>query len=600
MLLRVLARRMLPSGTATAVPFSGGAATQTASSVSLSGPPGRGASRSLQGLALAATIALCASGALLGAGAAQAATGFGVTATVTAGSYWTPSAVAVDSSAGTVYVAGSGEVAVIGNNTPPKVNGFINPGAPDPDAIAVDPSTDTVYTANAPSPLCDEPRSTLCENTVSVIAMNGPGPDPFGGTVTAEIPVGVDPVAVAVDPTTHDVYVANAGSNPGTVSVIDESGDANTGSVTATIPVGDDPDAVAVDPTTHNVYVTNSGSNTVSVINADKVVTTIVDSSIDSPDAVAVDPTTHNVYVVDTNDDGDDMASVIDESGDAHTGAVTGRIDVGGFVNGVAVDPSNHNVYFASESPYGDQPDFVAIYNEAGTLIATVQDGTVDPPAAVAIDPNSNAYVTHLAGNSVSVISPEVSPTITGTPSATIVAGTGYGYQFTITGSPTPTLTPSNLPPGLTLTSGGLLSGTPTTPGTYHVTVTASNALPPAVSDTFIMTIAPLPPTIGNYNPSVAYTGTSYDGIVTATGIPAPTVTATFTPPAKPIPGLTLASDGRLTGTPTTPGSYPVTVTAITNNVGSATGTVYLTVKKGPPPTVPHPPPPPPCHPICV
>src|SRR5271165_1790424 len=54
--------------------------------------------------------------------------------------------------------------------------------------------------------------------------------------VTATIGVGFRPTAVAVDLSTHNVYVTNYN---GTVSVIDESGDANSGTVTATIPVGD-------------------------------------------------------------------------------------------------------------------------------------------------------------------------------------------------------------------------------------------------------------------------------------------------------------------------------------------------------------------------
>src|SRR6476620_8453825 len=52
-----------------------------------------------------------------------------------------------------------------------------------------------------------------------------------GYTVTATIPVGSSPRAVAVDPATHTAYVTNTGD--GTVSVID----AATNAVTATIPV---------------------------------------------------------------------------------------------------------------------------------------------------------------------------------------------------------------------------------------------------------------------------------------------------------------------------------------------------------------------------
>ncbi|MGH9131477.1 MAG: YncE family protein [Acidimicrobiales bacterium] len=54
-----------------------------------------------------------------------------------------------------------------------------------------------------------------------------------------------------MDPRTGTVFVANAGDND--VSVIDEA----TNQVTGAIGVGDGPSAIAVDPTTGNIYVAN-------------------------------------------------------------------------------------------------------------------------------------------------------------------------------------------------------------------------------------------------------------------------------------------------------------------------------------------------------
>ena len=117
-----------------------------------------------------------------------------------------------------------------------------------PDAVAVNPYTHNAYVANR------------TDGTVSVIDETSGSPT---GTVTATIPVGNSPDAVAVDPfapfpSDGNVYVASVGA----VSVINESGDAlaHTGTVTATIPVGSDPVALAVDPATHDVYVAN-GNN---------------------------------------------------------------------------------------------------------------------------------------------------------------------------------------------------------------------------------------------------------------------------------------------------------------------------------------------------
>jgi large repetitive protein len=55
------------------------------------------------------------------------------------------------------------------------------------------------------------------------------------------------------------------------------------------------------------------------------------------------------------------------------------------------------------------------------------------------------------------------------------VEGKAYSFQFQASGGTPPyTWTGSSIPPGLTLSSGGLLSGTPTSSGqfTFNVTVT--------------------------------------------------------------------------------------------------------------------------------
>jgi YVTN family beta-propeller protein len=91
------------------------------------------------------------------------------------------------------------------------------------------------------------------ENTVSVI-------DTATNAVTATIPVGRFPFAVAVTADGSRVYVANNNS-PGTVSVIDTA--SNT--VIATIPVGSGPIGVAVTADGSRVYVAQGVANTASV-----------------------------------------------------------------------------------------------------------------------------------------------------------------------------------------------------------------------------------------------------------------------------------------------------------------------------------------------
>ncbi|PZE69610.1 ice-binding family protein [Curtobacterium sp. MCBD17_021] len=89
---------------------------------------------------------------------------------------------------------------------------------------------------------------------------------------------------------------------------------------------------------------------------------------------------------------------------------------------------------------------------------------------------------------------PTVAPSITsGTPTAA-TTGQPYSYTVTATGTPTPTFTATGLPAGLTIDSTtGVISGTPTAPGSSTVTITASNGTAPA--DTQVVTVRVVAPT---------------------------------------------------------------------------------------------------------
>jgi len=109
---------------------------------------------------------------------------------------------------------------------------------------------------------------------------------PFHET-TVKVGVGIH--HLALDPTTETLYVANASSH--TVSVVDVS----TGQVIATVAVGSPstvyfspdgpgPGAIAVDPVTHQVYVADMGGHTVTVLQG---VTTAVPNAPAMPDTGA-------------------------------------------------------------------------------------------------------------------------------------------------------------------------------------------------------------------------------------------------------------------------------------------------------------------------
>ncbi len=156
--------------------------------------------------------------------------------------------------------------------------------------------------------------------------------------------------------------------------------------------------------------------------------------------------------------------------------------------------------------------------------------------------------------------------------------GVAVSAIFTATGTPNPTysILSGALPEGLVLNeSTGEITGTPTTPGSYTVTLGASNGIgdPVPLELTGIVTAAPVwvDTTLGGLR-----VGTAFADGVFAEGTPA----ATYAVTAGSLPsGLALnALTGAITGTPTASGAFAFTVSA-SNGVGAAishefTGTV--------------------------
>lgn len=93
-------------------------------------------------------------------------------------------------------------------------------------------------------------------------------------------------------------------------------------------------------------------------------------------------------------------------------------------------------------------------------------------------------------------ITVQQAPIITNGPAPALVTiGTSYSFSYHATGPPTPTfsVTAGALPPGITLSSGGLLSGTPTVNGTYTFTMTASNGVGSPANLNLTITVQPGP-----------------------------------------------------------------------------------------------------------
>jgi hypothetical protein len=179
-------------------------------------------------------------------------------------------------------------------------------------------------------------------------------------------------------------------------------------------------------------------------------------------------------------------------------------------------------------------------------------------------------------------------PTVTGPASADyVVDHAGAPVGFTTTGFPTAALTETGaLPPGVQFVDNGdgtaTLSGTPTASGTFHITVTASNGVAPNATLDFTLNVAPAV-SVTTTNLPDGQVGVTYSASLAAHDGLAP---YTWSLAFGSLPGgLTLASDGTISGTPTGPvgtSTFTVQVSDSLNPPGTATRQLTITITRGP------------------
>src|SRR5207253_6576888 len=110
-------------------------------------------------------------------------------------------------------------------------------------------------------------------------------------------------------------------------------------------------------------------------------------------------------------------------------------------------------------------------------------------------------------------------PVITSPATATGQVGVAFSYQITATNNPT-SFNATGLPAGLSVnTSTGLISGTPTTAGTYSVTISATNAGGTG-SATLVITTNPAAPVIQPPFTATGTVGSNFSYTINATNNP--------------------------------------------------------------------------------
>jgi uncharacterized delta-60 repeat protein len=115
-----------------------------------------------------------------------------------------------------------------------------------------------------------------------------------------------------------------------------------------------------------------------------------------------------------------------------------------------------------------------------------------DETSTLTLTPLGGAAAGAIPTATLKILDNDVPPSFTSSPPPHAITRIPYTHTFTASGMPSPTfsVTSGSLPPGLFLQPSGVLSGTTTTAGTFsNITVTASNGVAPAATQTFDMTV---------------------------------------------------------------------------------------------------------------
>ncbi|MEZ0066390.1 hypothetical protein ABIA32_002400 [Streptacidiphilus sp. MAP12-20] len=212
-----------------------------------------------------------------------------------------------------------------------------------------------------------------------------------------------------------------------------------------------------------------------------------------------------------------------------------------------------------------DECAWLAAGTAGGAANITMGTGTFAEQASWSNDTNSCAIshpIVNHGGNTVTLTNPGNQTSTVGTAASLQISGSdsgGASLSYTATG----------LPAGLSISSSGLISGTPSAAGTSSVTVTATDSTSATGSTTFSWTVNPVSTeTVSVTNPGnqTGTLGVAVSKQISATDSAGKSLTYSATGlPA----GLSISSSGLISGTPTAAGTSSVKVTA---SSGTASG----------------------------
>ncbi|HEY0308889.1 MAG TPA: putative Ig domain-containing protein [Acidobacteriaceae bacterium] len=223
------------------------------------------------------------------------------------------------------------------------------------------------------------------------------------------------------------------------------------------------------------------------------------------------------------------------------------------FVATVAGDSSNAGVHWQVQGPG-------VLSNQTTTSVTYTAPGSINTAMTTAVEAIPNANNLASATTLINLF-PGLSITTTSAPAATINAA--YSYQMASTGgSGTVTwgLVSGTPPPGITITSKGLISGSPSQYGSYSFVISAKDSATTPMTVTQLLTIAVNAVTLAVSTASVPnnVVGAAYSATLAQTGGIAPYTWNSISGTLPP--GITLSAGGVLSGSATTAGAYTFTV----------------------------------------
>ena len=247
-----------------------------------------------------------------------------------------------------------------------------------------------------------------------------------------------------------------------------------------------------------------------------------------------------------------------------------------------------------------------AISNDPSTTpsvtwsLNTGAKGSLSGPTATGVTYHAPASVTAASTDTITATSafdntktqtltinlvPPPSVTPTSLPAGTV--GTAYlGATLAATGGVSPytwswtAQAGSSLPPGLNISTAGAISGTPSAYGTFNVTVKVTDASNFTATANLSITIHPAPLTVTTTSlPNGIVNTPGYSATLASTGGATPITWSWAAQAGSTLPpGLVLAPTGGISGTPTSAGTFNVTVTATDSSTPALTATKNLSV----------------------